>query len=271
MTLPPTIPALPQIMVAPNGAYKTKQDHPALPVSNDEIVATALACFRAGADGIHAHIRDQKGQHSLDRHCYGDLLAQLQAKSPEKFVQITTETAGRYSAQDQRDLVYDLKPPAISVALREQWPEAGALTKASDFTHWAFAEGISVQHILYMPAEVERLAQLIIAGRIPVKPLQILLVVGRDASVQKSPIARVQDYLDRMAALPAIKDAEWAVCAFGQAETDCLAYAHARGGRVRVGFENSLYHSDGTMAADNAARVVEVIKHIEDNTDISVR
>ncbi|MEZ5840413.1 MAG: 3-keto-5-aminohexanoate cleavage protein [Hyphomicrobiales bacterium] len=40
--------ALPAIVVAPNGARKTHADHPAVPVTIPEIVATAAACFKAG-------------------------------------------------------------------------------------------------------------------------------------------------------------------------------------------------------------------------------
>ena len=51
---------LPRIMVAPNGARLTKADHPTLPVTIEETVAAALAARAAGADGLHAHVRDAK-------------------------------------------------------------------------------------------------------------------------------------------------------------------------------------------------------------------
>ena len=40
------------IMVAPNGARKTKSDHDSLPVSIEDTVSEALLCFEAGASGI---------------------------------------------------------------------------------------------------------------------------------------------------------------------------------------------------------------------------
>lgn len=68
---------LPRLMVAPTGARRGKADHPALPVSIPEIVATAVACFAAGARAIHAHVRDAGGLHSLDPGLYRELLAEL--------------------------------------------------------------------------------------------------------------------------------------------------------------------------------------------------
>ena len=47
------------LMVAPNGARKTKVDHPFLPVTSPELVQTALACWQAGAQGLHAQSSDR--------------------------------------------------------------------------------------------------------------------------------------------------------------------------------------------------------------------
>ncbi len=46
------------IIVAPNGARKTKQDHAQLPMNTEEMVAEAKACQTAGATMIHLHARD---------------------------------------------------------------------------------------------------------------------------------------------------------------------------------------------------------------------
>ena len=53
-------------MVAPNGARKTKKDHPNLPISISEIVEEAFNCFHKGANAIHAHVRDKKGESGYD-------------------------------------------------------------------------------------------------------------------------------------------------------------------------------------------------------------
>ncbi|MEO0829677.1 MAG: 3-keto-5-aminohexanoate cleavage protein, partial [Pseudomonadota bacterium] len=61
-----------------------------------------------------------------------------------------------------------------------------------------------------------------------------------------------------MAEHQGVLNLDWMVCAFGPAETACLAYAADRGGKMRVGFENSLWNADGSLAKDNAERVAEV-------------
>ena len=53
---------------------------------------------------------------------------------------------------------------------------------------------------------------------------------------------------------------DWMVCAFGPGESACLKAAYAVGGKRRVGFENSLWHSDGQLARDNAERALAMLQ-----------
>jgi len=54
------------ITVAPTGAESAKADVAALPVTLDELVATAKECEAVGASVIHVHIRDDEAKPTLD-------------------------------------------------------------------------------------------------------------------------------------------------------------------------------------------------------------
>ena len=70
------------IAVAPNGARKTQQDHPQLPISPKEIAHTAAACLDAGACMLHLHVRDENLGHSLDAQRYtGGYLERFASRS----------------------------------------------------------------------------------------------------------------------------------------------------------------------------------------------
>jgi 3-keto-5-aminohexanoate cleavage enzyme len=243
---------LPAIMVAPNGARRTTADHPALPVTIPDIVATAKACFAAGAGGIHAHVRDAEQAHVLDAGLYSELVAELAREVPDMAVQITTEAVGRYTPEEQRAVVRAVVPKMVSVAMREMIPDAETV-EAARFYAWAHEAEISVQHILYAPDEVKRLAALTAAGTVSRSDMQLLFVLGRYAKDQESDPADLQPFLDALAETGLTAD--WAVCAFGRGETAALEAAFKAGGKVRVGFENSLWNADGSVAADNAERV----------------
>ena len=115
-------PPLSLIMVAPNGARRTKADHSALPMTIAETVVAAKACLEAGAGALHAHVRDLTGAHVLDAGLYRELLSEMRVAVPQMQVQITTEAVGKYTPEEQRELVYKVKPDAVSIAIREMGP-----------------------------------------------------------------------------------------------------------------------------------------------------
>jgi uncharacterized protein (DUF849 family) len=245
-------------MVAPNGARRGKADHPALPVTLPEIVETARACHAAGADGLHLHLRDAEGRHLLDAGAYREALAELRRAVPEMAVQVTTEAAGAYAPPVQRAVALGSGADLVSVALREMAAEEA---EAPGFYAACAERGIAVQHILYDAGDFDLLTRLVPNGLRETAGLQLIFVLGRYSDGQESDARDLAPFLERLAAQEA--PADWALCAFGRAETGCLRAAHAAGGKLRVGFENSLWHADGSVARDNAERVRAVVEVCE--------
>jgi len=247
---------LPRLMIAPNGARRSKADHPALPITDDELVETALGCQQAGADGVHLHIRDAQGRHLLDATRYRALLDRMEDQVPGMYLQVTSESAGRYGADEQRAMMKALRPPHVSVALREMVRLPSDWPAARDFYQWAADNGVEIQHILYSPDEVRTFVDACNNGLIPGTSQQIIFVQGSYAEGSKNSV-KLEAYLKPLERADG-QDFDWMVCAFGIAETDSLVRAAQLGGKARVGFENSLWNKGGTLAADNAERVREV-------------
>ena len=171
-------PHIPTIFVAPNGARRTRADHPALPVTITEIVETAKACFALRAGGIHAHVRDAEGHHVLDVALYKELIAELALQVPEMAVQITTEAVGRYSPAEQRAVVRAVGPKMVSVAVGEMF-EDDDLREVSRFYYELHEQGTEVQHIVYSPEEFSKLAKMMMLGTLPGRNKSVLFVLGR--------------------------------------------------------------------------------------------
>lgn len=247
---------LPFLMVAPNGGRLSKADHPALPVTIDEIVACTLACRNAGADGVHAHVRDGQQKHCLDIGLYAELLAELAGSAPGFYVQVSSEAMGMFTPQDQRRMVQDLRPDAVSVALREITANQDrAVTRR--FFAMCDESGIALQHILYDADDVARLARLVARGDVPRAGLTALIVVGRHAPSQTSAPKDVVQLAQIL--ISALAGIDWSACAFGADETACLIEAMRQGGKTRIGFENNRLNADRSIAADNATRVMELV------------
>ena len=122
------------IAVAPNGARKTKQDHPALPTSAQELAATARECREAGACMIHLHVRDKKNGHTLDPILYEEAIRAIRKEVKDGLIlQITTEAVGIYNAGEQIEVVKAVRPEAASIALREFCPDASYEKRLANF------------------------------------------------------------------------------------------------------------------------------------------
>lgn len=251
---------LPRIMVAPNGARRSRIDHPALPVTDDQIVDTWAACAAAGAGGLHVHIRDADGRHLLDADRYRALLDRLEPIAPDAYLQVTSESADRYSAVDQRAMIKALKPDHVSVALREMVPTPTDWPAARDFYHWAADNGVAVQHIVYKPKELSLVLDAIENNWIPGTHHLMQMVLGTYTGGNPS-MNDLDAFVTMMEGAEGLTF-DWMLCAFGQMETNCLTRAVVQGGKARVGFENSVLMSDGSTAPDNAARVTELIEHL---------
>lgn len=248
--------ALPRLMMAPNGARHSKADHPALPMTDDEMVESARLGQAAGADGIHLHLRDSAGKHLIDADRYRALLDRLASEVPGMYLQVTSEAAGLYSAQEQRDMMKALRPAHVSVALREMVCSPVDWADARDFYHWAADNGVEIQHILYSPDEVASFVDALNADHIPGHHHLIQLVRGTYVDGAKG----ANDLVDYLVQLDRAEkhSFDWMLCAFGHGETESLAEAARLGGKARAGFENSFWNADGRLAVDNAERIQEV-------------
>lgn len=242
------------ITVAPNGAYKQRPDHPALPITTAELGQTAKLCLDAGAAMIHMHIRDAQGRHSLDVQGYRDAQQAVKAAVGDAMIiQVTSEAARVYKAPEQIAMVTALKPEAVSVGLREvDQPEIGEAGLAQ-FFGWLAKERVMTQVIVYDVADLQRWQALRAKGVIPDAPWSLLFVLGRYSVGQTS---EPKDLLPFVMAHTGQEP--WSMCAFGAGEHACATTAVALGGHARVGFENNLLLSNGQVAPDNAALVRQV-------------
>ena len=239
---------LPFIMVAPNGARRTKADHPALPMDLADTVNTAAACHTAGAEALHLHVRDDAGRHSLDSGRYREALAELAVTLPGMAVQITTEAAGQFSVDAQLACLREVRPGWASISVRE-------IARDTELAERVYglcaAQGTQVQHILYDRADAALLRNWLAAGIVRPSQRSVLMVLGRYGGAGGSDPA---DIAPRLADLP--EGADWMVCAFGPSEHACLREAARLGGACRVGFETAIVDVNGRAWPDNAASVL---------------
>ncbi|WP_230530018.1 BKACE family enzyme [Microvirga roseola] len=240
------------VAVAPNGGHRTKADHPAVPLSPQEIGRTAAECMEAGACMIHVHVRDGEQRHLLDAEAYREAIAAVRRSVGERMViQVTSEALGIYAPGEQMAVVREVRPEAVSLALRELAPDEAYEPAFAEFLSWLRRERIVPQIILYTPEEAARLDGMRRRGLVPFESIPVLYVLGRYTVGQTSHPSDLLPFVS--SDMPHFH--HWMTCAFGRHETACVTAAGLLGGHVRVGFENNLTLPNGTTARSNAELV----------------
>lgn len=242
------------LAVAPNGARRSREHHPAIPISPVELAECAIACRDAGASMLHLHVRNASGEHSLAVEDYRPAVEAVRRAVGDSLVlQLTSEAAGRYSPAEQIAMVRRLRPEAVSLALKEIVPDRHAESEAARLFAWAHREQVVAQYILYNAEDVTRYVAFRRRGLIPAGRHWVLFVLGRYSAEQQSTPRDLLPFLKSWQnATDVTEDVRWSICAFGPREIECALAAAALGGHVRIGFENNMSLPDGRTARDNA-------------------
>ena len=248
------------VMSAPNGARRGLADHPALPITAERSAQDATALLHAGVSILHLHVRDDDGNHSLDAERYRQaIVAVRKAVGDELIIQVTTEAVGQYTSEQQVALVRELKPEAVSLALREVCPVGASEDSAVEFFAWMRDENIWPQYILYSVDDVLRFDDMRQRGVFADDAPFVMFVSGEYANAIPGTVADLRLML--AATDPDVYP--WAACCFGQNENEVMLAATDLGGHVRLGFENNLHLKNGKLAPDNAALIKQ---YLDDKT-----
>lgn len=242
------------LMSAPNGARRMPGDPASLPVTAGQIAECAKSLVQESVAVLHMHVRDDKHQHSLDPDRYREASAAVRAAvGNTMIVQITTEAAGRFQRDEQMAIVRDVRPEAVSLALRELCPDDSPEVPAARFFEWLVRERIWPQYILYSAEDLMRFDRLRRKGFFADEHPFCMLVLGQYANGHEGEVADLVEMLE----VTDSREFPWSVCCFGKHENAAALHALAAGGHVRLGFENNVLMQDGSAAEDNAALIAQ--------------
>lgn len=240
------------ITVAPTGAESTKADVPALPVTLEELVATAKECREAGAAMIHVHIRDADAQPTLDLGRLKDTVSALR-ESTDLIVQLSTGGAVTDS-YDNRLAVLDAAPDGCSLT-------CGTVNFGGDvfMNPWTFMRELYVrtQELKVVPefelfdfGHIASLHRLLDKHGAPYGGhVHCDLVMGVPGGMPGDAATLLQ----AIARLP--EGATWSATGIGRTTIPVLFAALSAGGQLRVGMEDTVTFSKGRPVASNAELV----------------
>lgn len=207
---------------------RTRQEHPAVPVTADELAADAAAAVAAGAGALHVHPRDADGRESLADTDVGAALLAIRAAVGVPLGVSTGAWIGGDPVAAVR--AWTVLPDFASVNVHED--------RAAEVAAALLGLGIGVEAGVWSPGAV---------ALVPDGCLRVLLEVqeGDDPT----PLVDAARCLDAPLLLHGEGTGAWSV----------LDEAMRRGLDTRIGLEDTLVLPDGTPAAGNAELVTAAL------------
>jgi uncharacterized protein (DUF849 family) len=240
------------ITVAPTGAELEKDAVPALPVTLDELVSTAIQCQEAGAAVIHVHIRDDEAKPTLDLGRLTDTVRGLR-EATDLVVQLSTGGAVTDSFE-RRLAVLDAAPDACSLTCGTVNFGADVFMNPWGFITELYAKtkelGIVPEFELFDFGHIATLHRLLAElGEPAGGHVHCDLVMGVPGGMPGNAATLVQ----AVAALP--PGATWSATGIGRTALPVMLAALSAGGHLRVGMEDTISYARGRPVASNAELV----------------
>lgn len=239
------------ICVAPNGAWASKRDNAATPISPAEIAAAVADAAKAGASIAHVHARTPEGHPTQDVAVYREIVDRIRERC-DIVIQLSIGTRG--FAIDEALEPVQLKPEMASFPLRvlRSAEDPDPLQDIVYMARKMTAAGVRPELDASTP-EMIRAAVAVRDRHALVDPLCFGLILKEAGSARQV----VKTVVDWSQSLP--DSALWWVAKGEAFQREARAAAVALGGHVRVGFEDSILRFDGSGPAPSNAYLVEEI------------
>jgi len=264
---------------AVTGNLTTREQHPGLPVTPEQIADACIAAGKAGAAIAHVHVRDPAtGKQSMELEYYRQVTERIRASGSDIIINLTTGPGGRYVPSDEHPGVAapasTIMPPEKRVEhIAALKPEIATLDLNTMFSGTAVV--INTPRNVRIMAEVIRAAgarpelevfdsgdihlarDLIDEGTLA-SPSMFQIVTGVKYGASSTPETRVP----MKSLLPAGSD--WAAFGVGRHAFSMLTQSFLLGGHVRIGLEDAVYIERGRLARDNAEMVEKAVRIVSE-------
>jgi uncharacterized protein (DUF849 family) len=222
------------LQAALNGP-RSRDEHPAVPLSADELARDALACVEAGAGAIHMHPRDSSGRESLDASVVDAVVAEVRSACG---VPVGVST-GAWIEPDLERRLAALRGWRAADYASVNLSEDGAIEVMRTLLH----VGVGIEAGVWDVADAERLA----ASGLGERVTRILIEPVEAGDRALEIVDEINAALDRLGltAAPRLQHGD------GEATWTLIEDAVRRGLDTRVGLEDTL---DGAGNAELVRR-----------------
>ena len=246
------------ITAAITGSRMTRETAPYIPITPEEIVSSAVECWKAGASIVHIHVRDpDTGMGTQDMEIFKQVVEPLRDKTDLVLCLTTSGIPGKNLPIEERLAPLELKPELASFDAGSINLGDSVFINSPEFLERAATEmkarGVKPE------LEIFDLGMLITCLRMLDEntldhPAHFQLVLGTPWGAPASPksLLNLHDYIP--------PDATWSVIGIGKGHLPMSMMALAMEGHIRVGMEDNIYYSRGVLARSNAEFVERIVR-----------
>ncbi|WP_337995818.1 3-keto-5-aminohexanoate cleavage protein [Oleispirillum naphthae] len=251
------------VTVAPTGAWPSKKDNPAIPLTPQEIADDVYACWQAGAAVAHLHMRDAEGKGTMDTERFKETVGLVRERCD---IVLNLTTSGDLNATDETRMAHfiALKPELASY-------DCGSMNWMHNslfINHPAFLERLATaMNDNGVKPEIEIFDAGMIYNSLYYQkkgflkgPLHYQFVLGAAGGIA----ATVENLVFLRGLIPA--ESTWSAFGIGRGHMPIFYAALALGGHVRVGMEDNVMYGKDRLAASNAEfveRAGRVIRELD--------
>jgi uncharacterized protein (DUF849 family) len=276
------------ITCAITGSIHTPSMSPHIPVTPDEIAASAIAAAEAGATVLHLHARDpENGRPSQDPALFQQFLPRIK-QSTEAVINITSGGGMGMTVEERLQPALQLKPEVASLNMgsmnfglfpmlgrftefKHEW-ERAHLENSRDFVFKntfkdieyiltsCSGNGTRFEFECYDISHLYNLAHFLDRGLVE-PPLFVQSVFGILGGIGGHPedLMHMRRTADRLFG----DGYQWSILGAGRNQFPLATMGAAMGANVRVGLEDSLWLGPGKLAESNAAQVTKMRQVLE--------
>ena len=271
------------ITCAPTGAIHTPSMSPYLPVTADEIAEAGIEAYKAGAAVLHLHARNPSdGRPTQDPEMFRPFLKRLHAET-NAVINLTSGGSPHMTVEERMRPAMTFKPELASLNMgsinfglypmldrfkdfKHEW-EREHLEKSRDLIfrntfqdietilRRGTANGTRFEFECYEISHLYNLAHFL-DRKLATPPLFVQSVFGIHGGIGPHPedLMHMRRTADRL-----FGDAyQWSILGAGRNQMPLATIGAAMGSHVRVGLEDSLWISPGTLAQSSAQQVTRI-------------
>lgn len=244
------------VNVALTGTVPQKVDHPALPVTPEEIAEEVRRCALQGAQVFHLHMRDGSGEPTQDQKLFEETILLIRDSAPDVMLCVTTSSRASKDLQDRLSpllLTGKAKPDLASLSLGSfNFPASISKNSPSQIELLAqtMAEkGIVPELEVFEPGMLTTAHTLRANGFLPEKFIVNILLGNKGTS--SATAQALNPFLSQLS-----DDSEWALAGIGRFQRKTMMMGIALGGNIRIGMEDDpVGDGSGTWSNEKAVQL----------------